>query len=399
MNENENLNTNQAGDASAKGEKKNSRKWSIIKKAAVVLLSFGVLVGVALVDPDIAQAGDVLRSANPLFICLAVLSMLLSYLSNNITFMLTCKMMGVPQTFKDSIINTMLGFFYCALTPFASGGQPLQIIEMRSRGIPAGTASSVTVIKFIAWQIPLMIVTTLAMILEWTTVDMSTAEMGVFVFGYVVNLALLLVAALSFVYPKFISSAGVAVVNFLGRIKLIRNEERRARLIATWRRSIEDYRAGAWVMWKNGARTVLVILSGFFEGAFYMFVTFCVFNAFGITGHSPITVMLMQCMLYVGVSFIPLPGASIASEGGFYLIFGGFVSAGLRFPVMLVWRLITYHLSLFLGLAFVIADGVRKKPSKDSVKAMIQHTREKIGGAKNDGGIAENAENTGGEEE
>ena len=392
MSQNKNPNINKAGGAAEQGGKNNSKKWSIVKKVAVVLLSFGVLVGVALLDPDIAQAGDVLRSANPLFIALAVCSMLLSYLSNNTTFMLTCKMMGVPQTFKDSIINTMLGFFYCALTPFASGGQPLQIIEMRSRGIPAGTASSVTVIKFIAWQIPLMITTTLAMILEWGTVEMSTAEAGVLVFGYVSNLVLLLVATLSFVYPKFISSAGVAVVNFLGRIKLIHNEEKRHKLIVTWKRSIEDYRAGAWVMWKNGIRTVLVILSGFFEGAFYMFVTFCVFNAFGITQYSPVTVMLMQCMLYVGVSFIPLPGASIASEGGFYLIFGVMVSAGLRFPVMLVWRLITYHLSLFLGLAFVIADGVRKKPSKDSVKAMIQRTREKMGGAKSSQANIDNEE-------
>ena len=57
-------------------------------------------------------------------------------------------------------------------------------------------------------------------------------------------------------------------------------------------------------------------------------------------------------------AFVPLPGASIATEGGFYALFTVYFGDS-RLAAMLIWRFLTYYLTIVLGLAAVLIDGFR----------------------------------------
>lgn len=46
---------------------------------------------------------------------------------------------------------------------------------------------------------------------------------------------------------------------------------------------------------------------------------------------------LLQAMLSIGVAFVPLPGASVATEGGFYALFTTYFGDS-RLIAMLIWR-------------------------------------------------------------
>ncbi len=74
--------------------------------------------------------------------------------------------------------------------------------------------------------------------------------------------------------------------------------------------------------------TALVIFIQMFA---YFSITFFIYKAFGLSGYNLFEIVALQSFLYLTVSFVPLPGASVASEGGFYLFFAQVFPAELKF--------------------------------------------------------------------
>ena len=58
---------------------------------------------------------------------------------------------------RTAIKASMVGQFYCAITPSATGGQPMQILIMSRSGIKASVATSALIQKFLVWQFTLAI--------------------------------------------------------------------------------------------------------------------------------------------------------------------------------------------------------------------------------------------------
>jgi uncharacterized membrane protein YbhN (UPF0104 family) len=68
----------------------------------------------------------------------------------------------------------------------------------------------------------------------------------------------------------------------------------------------------------------------------------------------------MQSFLSLAVSFFPLPGASGASEGGFYLFFSAYFTKVPVFIPMLIWRFISYYSILIVGALQVVVEEMLK---------------------------------------
>ncbi len=63
-----------------------------------------------------------------------------------------------PKTkFWTALKITLVGQYYSFLTPFASGGQPAQLYEMKKDDIPMTGATAVLVSKFILFQVTVTI--------------------------------------------------------------------------------------------------------------------------------------------------------------------------------------------------------------------------------------------------
>lgn len=331
------------------------------KKALLVLLPIAVLIAFAFLDPDVADIGTAIKSVHPYWLLAAVASIFLYYYCDTLMYQLACKFMQAPQKTRESILTTMIGFFYSALTPFASGGQPLQVIQMRRRGIRVGVATSVLVLKFIAWQLVITLIGTVGLIVIPGEIFSKGVTMSVLVIlGFLVHIGTVVVTLMAFLKPDWIYRAGRAILRFLERIKVLKNQQKIARVHTTWSNTIADYRAAMQFATRHKLGMLSIFFVAFAEAIAYMAVTYFIYRGLGLNTHNMIHVVLLQAMLYIAVSFIPIPGASIASEGGFYMMFSELFTPGARFPAVVMWRAITYYSALFLGLIAVVIDGLRK---------------------------------------
>ena len=56
------------------------------------------------------------------------------------------------QRLADTLCTTMIGQFFNCITPFSSGGQPMQALHLVKTGVPLSLASCSLMIKFIVYQ-------------------------------------------------------------------------------------------------------------------------------------------------------------------------------------------------------------------------------------------------------
>ena len=129
-------------------------------------------------------------------------------------------------------------------------------------------------------------------------------------------------------------------------------------MYAAWDRFIGEYKQAVAFSLQHRAGMVQIVLVAFVEVTAYLSVTYCVYRGLGFSEVTYPTMTLLQGMLSIGVAFVPLPGASIATEGGFYALFTTYFG-DFRLAGMLVWRFLTYYLVILLGLVAVLVDGFR----------------------------------------
>ncbi|MDL2235392.1 flippase-like domain-containing protein [Christensenellaceae bacterium OttesenSCG-928-L17] len=360
------------------------KKW---KKIVPILLPIVLMVVFILLDESSAGFMDALRQINPVWLLVALVSIVVYYLCDAKMQHLSSKYMGTPQKYSASLATTMIGFFYSALTPFSSGGQPMQVLQMRHRGIKVGTATSILTVKFLCWQLSVTLLGVTALIfLPRNYLFAQTGMVAMYIFGFVIFLSSVALAVLALVHPAFLLRIGRGALGLCSRLRLFKKPGQLARLQANWENVIRDFGQAAQFALKNVFGMLRIFFVCIVSMVSYMAVTYFICRGFGMTEASMFHVVLLQGLLYMAVSFIPLPGASIASEGGFYLVFGQLLRAGAIVPAVVLWRLITYYSALLIGGVFVVVDTARRAPKQKNalpahkkVPVLLRCTRLRLG--------------------
>ena len=67
-------------------------------------------------------------------------------------------------------------------------------------------------------------------------------------------------------------------------------------------------------------------------------------------------------VLYASISFVPTPGNSGAADLSFFLLFSvGFSGAGIAFPAMMTWRLLSFYSFIIIGFIYTNAKKHKEK--------------------------------------
>ena len=98
-------------------------------------------------------------------------------------------------------------------------------------------------------------------------------------------------------------------------------------------------------------KTILTALVQFFA---MHSIPFIVYKGLGLSGNGFFEIFLLQAVLFVGVGFIPIPGAVGASEGMFMLIFSVVFPSGLLAGAMLICRSISLYICILIDAVLVI---------------------------------------------
>lgn len=244
---------------------------------------------------------------------------------------------------------TAVGQYFNLVTPFSSGGQPMQLHAMVEEGIPIKQGTAVLVNKFLVFQIGVTIYSFILILFSLLFLHHGLPPTSQLVyFGVAVNCLGLLLMVLSIYRPTVLKGIAAAVLHGLHQLRII---QRGLYWINWMDNKIDDYTAHIRDMIAMKGLMVPIAALTVIQLTAYFSIGWFVYLALGLTGSSFISIITLQALLFVSVAFIPTPGSAGASECGFYLLFSAIFTQNTIAGGVLLWRGISYYLNLcFTGL-------------------------------------------------
>lgn len=252
---------------------------------------------------------------------------------------------GLIKTFKLQLMT----FFFNAITPFSTGGQPFQVYVLNKNDLNITTSSNIVVQESIVHQIALsvVIVITYSLNLIFKIYDLNFL-MNIFLFlSFLVN-ALVVTLLFALAYGKKIDTKFVGFfINLLSKLKIIKNKEETEK---KWEKHISEFNCASESLLKNKKRFVKLILINTL--AILLLYTVPIFMLFSVGQYHSITfiaaIVLVSFVSLISC-YIPLPGGTIGQEYLFALFFGVYVNEPILSSIMILWRTITYYVPMIIG--------------------------------------------------
>jgi len=260
------------------------------------------------------------------------------------------------KRFKDALKVSMIGQFFSGITPFATGGQPAQLVLLSKLKVPVGMGSSMLMSKFVIYQGILVLYAAILLIFKANLFLTNVNNLFSLVFvGFGVNLVV--ITALVFISVSKNTNKKVSnkIIMILYKIKLIKNIDVVQLKIA---KNIEEFHQQVDILSGHKLLVFKMILLTFFQLTCYFLVPYCLYRGFGLTGVSIVDIIAATAFVLMVTSFIPMPGGSGGAEGGFYIIFGMFFIGKYIVPAILVWRIITYYMWMVIGGVWMLSSNV-----------------------------------------
>ena len=133
--------------------------------------------------------------------------------------------------------------------------------------------------------------------------------------------------------------------------------------------SVEEYERGAIYMRNNPILLLKVTVLTLVQISLLYAVPYVVYRGFGLSGYTIMDLILMQAILNIAVSSLPLPGGVGASESLFLSMFMVFYGKKLLVPGMLLTRISNFY--SVLVISGIISLIMYLWPSKKEVREGI----------------------------
>lgn len=249
--------------------------------------------------------------------------------------------------YKKSYNVGMTGLLYNAITPSATGGQPMQIYTLHNMGMDTGVACSVIAVKTLIYQV-VMLVYAMVMVIDKIRYFQTNVTNFSFVtiIGIICNSTFIALVFLFMVSEKTTDRLLRWGLRLGCRMKLCRRPEERYAKIHS---QLELFHHASRVMGKASAKMYLVTsLLTFAQITINCLIPFFIYRSFGFSGWEVITMIAALMFVSMVSAFVPLPGSSGGAEACFYLFFGTYFKNTIWAAVFL-WRVLTYYFNILAG--------------------------------------------------
>ncbi len=330
------------------------KKYAILFYVAINIVIIAVI---GLLDPNLKDIGRAFKALKPYWVAGAATCMLMFWAMDALILRYSLAAIFKPWHFKGCMEVALIGQYYNAVTPFASGGQPAQVYYMSRFGIPAGYSTSVLIIKYLIYQVVLSAFCAIAFIFRADLIfSYPLVVVWISLIGFVINAGGVFLIYFLSLSRGFTRKIVLSVLNFFHRVRIVKDLEK-------WKvrmeEAVEDFHGSLCMFRGNYKGMALAAVLTAMQLIFYFSVTFFIYRAFDLKDSAWVDMIFVQSFLYLAVSYFPAPGAMGASEGGFYLFFQRFFPGHLIFAAMVLWRFMTYYLNIIVGGLVILARGIK----------------------------------------
>ena len=284
--------------------------------------------------------------------------------------------------FSEAVKVSLMGLFWCAVTPSSTGGQPMQVYLMHSMGISVGYSTSRLMQKFMVYQVILTTINIASVAFNFTTILNMENAVQILVllgFGFFTQIGVTVVMLMFSFKPTLSRKLIMALAKLLHKIRIIKNVDEKVAVIDE---QLDNFHTSNRDIYRKPKLLAPAALFTVLELFFMFLVTYFIYLALetpfsnGGEMYGPIKVITSQAYVNLISGMVPIPGASGASELCFTTILGLFFAHGTLKSAALIWRFINYYGVVFFTAPFAYFTKGKVEEAKEKEK-QEQLTKEK----------------------
>ena len=257
--------------------------------------------------------------------------------------------------FLKAIKFSMIGYFFSAITPAATGGQPVEIYYMNKENISSAKATLAMLIQVCSFQITTIVLSFICLIINPSILD------GGLIWLYLVGVSLNAVALffeLIAIFSKRLTKILIDIVVVIMRGLRVRAVDKK---VDTIYKGLDKYNESAKFILNHKGEFVKSIIRVMIQMCLFHAIAYCVYLAFGFNELSFLKVFSTQAVLYTTVSSIPLPGSIGVSESLFLQMYAKIYGATIVSGAMLVFRFVSFYIHVVISAIVVVINALVMK--------------------------------------
>lgn len=324
------------------------KKWSKrLLGAAFYFALLALTLWYVFQDESLSQVGHYLSEVQPCYVTLSIVAVVAFILGESVVLRYLLGRLGTKSRFSHCCLFSFIGFFYSAITPSASGGQPMQVVYMRRDGIPGAVATVVLAVVTITYKLVLVAIGVAVLLFRPIAIMERLAEVKILVYlGMGLNVIAITLLLLAVFHPLALERCAGWLIRVLNRIRPFHNPERVMNRVQS---NVNQYRGAADFLKGNPGIILRVMLITLAQRMCLFSVVWFTYRALGLSGQSAVTLVLLNGMISVAVDMLPLPGGMGISETLFVTLFEPLFGAEFVLPGMILCRGISYYTQLLLS--------------------------------------------------
>ena len=333
-----------------------------IKKNAIIIIFITLIVMYFVLKKDFQTIIIHLKTLDLKYIFLAFILFLIYIVTSSYT---TYKTVNQKEkfSFKESLKHKLIVQFFNGITPFSTGGQPMEIYMLSKHGISLSKSTNYILQNFIFYQISLVIFGLLAVIINnsFHLFEKSKILGNIVLIGFIVNMTVAIVLVFISFSKKVTNNTIKCIIKLLNKIHLIKDKEKKEE---KWNARIKEFNDCAKDLKDNKRLFITGIILNFLGlASLYLIPLFLAYSLHDFRNLNIVNTITSSAYVMVASSFVPIPGASGGIEYAFTKFFSNFISLSRTKTILLLWRFITYYLGMIIGAVLFNFDRENKAQS------------------------------------
>lgn len=333
------------------------------KKIYINLLIFILLIiftfSLVLKDQDVTEILKISATVKKQYILIAMFAMGVFIACESINIGRILKELGEKSKFISNVRYTLIGFFFSAITPAASGGQPMEIYYMHKDNISVAHSTLALLMQLCSIQIVTITVGIISAVLHFEV--LKSGLIYLLILGIILNSSALMLLIIA-IFSKKLSEGLIKFVVKILKFFRIRNIEKKQEKLE---KELESYQTSAKYIKEHRILMLKTVLTTAVQMLAYYTVPYWIYLAFGLNNSNIFDILTLQAVLYATVSGIPSPGSVGVSEGGFLGIFRNAFPETVISSAMLLSRGANFYLLILISAIVVVISTFRGRKEEN----------------------------------
>jgi uncharacterized protein (TIRG00374 family) len=333
----------------------------IVTKQSKNIINIAILVLLMVVtfyllfkDENLNEIFQIVKQVSLGFVVLAAIFATFRITGEAYSIYIILKSLGEKTSFLKCLKYAFVGFYFSAITPSASGGQPVQLLYMKKDALNLANSTLTLILITILYKSVLLLIGLWGIFYLGFSDKLDFGVINyLFILGFILHVILVVFYIALLFSKKWIKIIIQKCIYVLWKIHVLKNPKK---WWDKWTLLMEHYHVGSSYIKNNGWMIGKIFLVMLLQRLAMFMGTYCIYRGFGFTLATPLEIIFLQSVVAISSDLMPLPGGVGINEKCYISVFQQVISKEMLLPSMLLSRGISFYgMVLISGIAISLS--------------------------------------------